>query len=1247
MVRWILIITLTFCAATAYGQDLSDIVNRYTNLRSFNASGCQATLRVGSTSGFAVGDRILIMQMKGASADLNDSPSFGRLTSIGNAGRFQFATISAVNGDELTILESIIHPFDVNGAVQVVRVASGADLRVVAPVRASPWDGVMGGVVVIEATRSLTLRAPIEADGVGFFGGTTTGGSTTCNVTSLVAPDNSAEHARRGNGLVDVTTAQSKGRGFVVNAGGGGNGSNAGGGGGSSAGTGGRGGDQWVGCGRGINNGGLGGQSMPLDISNVRLFLGGGGGAGHQNNNLATAGASGGGIVIIVAPRVDGQGQTISARGADVNSIAGFDGAGGGGGGGMILVDAATMTNVALQAFGGAGGSVRFTDAHGPGGGGGGGAIFTTLTTLPGTVSTSIWGGPHGVNINLTVLADRPFGAQDGADGTVLTGARYDQAAAGTTLVNAMSRSITVCGDSLVTFTANVTNGTAPYSYEWRDANNTVIGNARSVTTRVRAPSKVRVRITDAKGCILDDSVTINGGPSPRVIIPNVDLGTRPACDVTYNTTVDATIVTAGTVTIKNYSSSDPAITILSPAIGAQFNRTFRLSLRYEGGTSGRAVVSVIVSGPCDTTVTFNVTWTVDTNSATLTPTTFDFGVTEVCDSTQPLPPIEVTYRGRPASLTSLIQENAVRASITLPTPLRDGDRLTVNRLWQGAGAHRGRLGFVISESSCTDTIWVDVTDSVVIFQASVAPSLVDLGTTTTCDSSAPPPSFDVTYQGSNATLLQVLTQGDVQATTTVPQTLVNGQAITFTRTWSGYGVRAGRLGLVVTNGLCTDTIWMDVAQTFLRPVHSTTAVSMGEIVSCRDSIVSMTSALRSTDPTTIFTVVDVSTSSPSLSTSLSGGMQIQAGTGFLISLTTPPIGPFRGTISVRVLPCDTVLTIDVDANVVDASISSQPEIMFTSTAIGATETQRITISNTGSSDVTIDQIIPPSAPFSIIGTQRPLPTLLAVGASMWIDVTLTATVGTWIDSVIVVSADPCVLRTTTVVRSTVTSATKLWMPRVVTSIGTLTNMPVIIEERPGFPADARPEFETTVRITARDVQFMDLANTSTGQAEVVRDGDDVVVTIRDTWNGTDTIATMVLLPLLSGKDSVDIRFDSTAPFRWIDVPSTVEYQHGRLVLNDVCGSAELRAIRFGGSITSVAITPQPAGDDVTIVVHTTQPETVELQMLDLHGRNVHTINGSSEQPLVMDVRAVSSGLYQLVVTSRFESRSVPVIIAR
>lgn len=1247
MVRWILCITLAWCAVTARAQDLSDIVNRYTNLRSYVSTGCQATLRVGSSAGFTTGDRILIIQMKGAGADLNDSPSFGRLTSIGNAGRFQFATVASTTVDEITILEPVIHPFDVNGAVQVIKVASGTDLRVVAPVRALPWDGVVGGVVVIEATRSLTLRAPIDADGAGFFGGTVSTGSTTCNVTTLVAPDGSSEHARRGSGIVDVPTTQSKGRGFVVNAGGGGNGSNAGGGGGSSAGTGGRGGDQWVGCGRGLNNGGLGGQSMPIDISNVRLFLGGGGGAGHQNNNLATEGASGGGIVIIKAPRIDGQGQSISALGADVNSIAGYDGAGGGGGGGMIFIDAATMTNVALQAYGGAGGSIRFTDAHGPGGGGGGGAILTTMASLPGTVSTSIWGGPHGVNLMLTVPADRPFGASDGSDGVVFTGVLYGQAVPGSPIVNSMTRSITACSDTLVTLTATASGGTAPYRYDWFEVNGASIGTGRTISAQVRPPSKVRLRITDARGCTFDDSVLIINGPSPRVFIPDVDLGLRPACDVTYNTTVDAVVATPGDITLKNITVSDPAVSIISPAIGSTFAPPYRLSIRYSKGTSGKAIVSVVLRGPCDTTVTFTVTWKVDSSGASITPTLFDLGSIEVCDTTQDLSPITITYRGRPATLTAVIDEGSIRSSITVPQNLTDGKQLTVLRNWIGLGAHQGRLGFVITESSCIDTLWVDVVDTVTLFNASVTPATIDLGNLVICDSSSAPSTFSVAYVGSSATLVQILQQGTIQPQTAAPQALTDGQNITFDLPWRGYGSHNGRVGLIVTNGNCTDTLWIDISQQITKPVFSTSPLDLGEFIACRDSIASMSSVIRSTDPTVTLTIVDVTTSSPALSTSLSGGMQITPGTGFLVSLTTPPPGPFLGTISIRVLPCDTVLTIDVVANVVDASISTIPSITYATTVIGGTETQRLWIVNNGTADVEISRISGPQAPFTITGVQRNLPTILNVNDSMWVDVECRSQPGVWLDSIVIHSDDPCVISSTTMLRSDVPSVTKLWMPRVVTEIGKETFMPIILEERPGLPKDPAPEFETVVRVPAKNVQFVDLTNTTTGTATVTRDEDDVVIQIRDRWNGTDTIATMILMPLLSREDSVDVLFDTTMPIQWVGVPSSVEYRHGRLVFADVCASNKLRSIQFGGAITAIQIAPHPVSEVLNVDVMFTAPEPYTLSVIDLQGTTVLREEHDASATSKIDVHRLSSGMYGLVITTTYETRTVPFTIVR
>jgi hypothetical protein len=129
--------------------------------------------------------------------------------------------------------------------------------------------------------------------------------------------------------------------------------------------------------------GGLGGH--PLSSSpGGRLFLGGGGGAGDGNDGSSGPGGRGGGLVFVIAGTVDssaGTGRILAngAAGGNANSGTGSgDAPGGGGGGGTVVVHAAALSAISVEARGGRGGIQTVNngnEAEGPGGGGGGGYI--------------------------------------------------------------------------------------------------------------------------------------------------------------------------------------------------------------------------------------------------------------------------------------------------------------------------------------------------------------------------------------------------------------------------------------------------------------------------------------------------------------------------------------------------------------------------------------------------------------------------------------------------------------------------------------------------------------------------------------------------------------------------------------------------------------------------------------------------------------------------------------------------------
>lgn len=85
----------------------------------------KCTLAAGEAAQFSAGDRALLIQMKGASANLPGSPTdvtYGYLTAMNNSGNHEFVTISAVNGDEVTFERCIKKAYTISGRVQLVRV---------------------------------------------------------------------------------------------------------------------------------------------------------------------------------------------------------------------------------------------------------------------------------------------------------------------------------------------------------------------------------------------------------------------------------------------------------------------------------------------------------------------------------------------------------------------------------------------------------------------------------------------------------------------------------------------------------------------------------------------------------------------------------------------------------------------------------------------------------------------------------------------------------------------------------------------------------------------------------------------------------------------------------------------------------------------------------------------------------------------------------------------------------------------
>lgn len=450
------------------------VLNRYTGVNSITGNTVTisdiANLNDGSghyTSNIlSPGDMILIYQAQGANfTDTTDTAAWGSF-SYNNAGAYEFAVVSSISGNNITLDSSNSTPYScggisnsydtVNGSVQVVRVPQYSDLTINsgASVIGSGWNGSTGGIVALIVQGALIINGEINANGQGFRGGVDINSNYILGVIDYRTTDN-VRAAQKGESILgyqgnyDTNGLGQYGRGAPANGGGGGNDTNSGGGGGANGynggtwtghglpdtsnsgwapywdlddGTddgpgnplppyfiggvgGGRGGYSWGGDGS-RQVGGMGGRPLDNDPAS-RLFFGGGGGAGEENNNNGTAGANGGGLVIIGAGNISGSGQ-INANG-NSSATASNDGAGGAGAGGTIAIQSGVVSGVILSANGGDGGN----SGHGAGAGGGGG--FIALDPNSGTLAMTVSGGTNGTsNENASFL---PYGATKGYEG--------------------------------------------------------------------------------------------------------------------------------------------------------------------------------------------------------------------------------------------------------------------------------------------------------------------------------------------------------------------------------------------------------------------------------------------------------------------------------------------------------------------------------------------------------------------------------------------------------------------------------------------------------------------------------------------------------------------------------------------------------------------------------------------------------------------------------------------------------------
>ncbi len=311
------------------------------------------SLRVISTTGFATGNEVLIIDMQGA-----------------DAGHYEFARLSGTTSTTLTLAAGVTAV--IRGAtdrVQVVRVLRYDALTVAAgqTLSTSTWNGATGGVAAIRVAGTATIAGTLVASERGFRGGAGDPGGRACGA---------AAQGESPTGVGGRSTAANGGGG-----GGGGGGVYCCGGPGQSPGGGGGAYGAGGATGTGASGIGVGGGAYGV-ATLVTMFAGAGGGGGGGNCDVASGGGGAGGAVLYLAATTLAVTGGVTADGAQGLNGGGYEGSGAGGAGGTVYLAGRTMTATAgrITASGGASNS----SGSGTGGAGGVGRVRIECATLNG-----------------------------------------------------------------------------------------------------------------------------------------------------------------------------------------------------------------------------------------------------------------------------------------------------------------------------------------------------------------------------------------------------------------------------------------------------------------------------------------------------------------------------------------------------------------------------------------------------------------------------------------------------------------------------------------------------------------------------------------------------------------------------------------------------------------------------------------------------------------------------------------------
>jgi hypothetical protein len=120
-------------------SNLSGIINDYAAVTAIDK--CTNTITVSDAQNFFVGEKVMLIQMKGAAISTANNATYGDVSDYQSCGNYEVNTIKSITGNTIEFQFALLRNYNVAGFVQLVSLNEYGTAAVNGPVKAQPWNG--------------------------------------------------------------------------------------------------------------------------------------------------------------------------------------------------------------------------------------------------------------------------------------------------------------------------------------------------------------------------------------------------------------------------------------------------------------------------------------------------------------------------------------------------------------------------------------------------------------------------------------------------------------------------------------------------------------------------------------------------------------------------------------------------------------------------------------------------------------------------------------------------------------------------------------------------------------------------------------------------------------------------------------------------------------------------------------------------------------------------------------------------